>query len=86
MLYELGKPEYSSVLIIGDSLTSDIQGGMNAGIATRWFNPRQAPVPPGYRIDYVIGDLREIEEIAVCSARPEIRPVSIGSRSIESEI
>jgi len=29
-------------LIIGDSLSSDIQGGINAGIDTCWFNPREA--------------------------------------------
>ena len=26
-------------LIVGDSLTSDVQGGINAGIDTCWFNP-----------------------------------------------
>lgn len=30
----------SSALIIGDSLTADIQGGNNAGIDRVWFNPR----------------------------------------------
>lgn len=29
----------SQVLIIGDSLTSDMQGGINAGIATCWYHP-----------------------------------------------
>ncbi|WP_125608430.1 YjjG family noncanonical pyrimidine nucleotidase [Lapidilactobacillus bayanensis] len=40
-------------LIIGDSLTSDIQGGINAGIDTVWYNPRQLPftaVQPTYQI------------------------------------
>ena len=32
-------PAKSEVLIIGDSLTSDIQGGLNYGIDTCWFNP-----------------------------------------------
>lgn len=32
------KPE--EMIIIGDSLTSDIQGGINAGIDTCWFNPQ----------------------------------------------
>ena len=64
MLGELGNPERSAVLIVGDSLTSDIQGGMNAGIATCWFNPRHQPAEPGYRIDYNIDDLRELLQIA----------------------
>ncbi|MEY2196389.1 YjjG family noncanonical pyrimidine nucleotidase [Neobacillus sp. BF23-41] len=29
----------AKVLIVGDSLTSDIQGGINYGIDTCWFNP-----------------------------------------------
>lgn len=29
-------------MIVGDSLTSDIQGGLNAGMATCWFNPTHA--------------------------------------------
>jgi YjjG family noncanonical pyrimidine nucleotidase len=33
-------PAKQDVLIIGDSLTSDIQGGHNYGIDTCWFNPK----------------------------------------------
>ena len=29
------------VLMVGDSLTSDIQGGINAGIDTCWYNPNE---------------------------------------------
>jgi FMN phosphatase YigB (HAD superfamily) len=36
---------------------------MNAGIKTCWFNPSNQPVPPGYRIDYIIHDLRGLESI-----------------------
>lgn len=35
----MNHPAKSQVLIIGDSLTSDIQGGVNYGIDTCWFNP-----------------------------------------------
>lgn len=42
-------------LIIGDSLTSDIQGGVNAGIDTCWFNPNHiennSHLAPTYEID-----------------------------------
>ena len=42
-------------IIVGDSLTSDIQGGINAGILTCWFNLRQSPeredIVPDYRVD-----------------------------------
>lgn len=36
---KLGLDSKEKVLIVGDSLTSDIQGGMDYGIATCWFNP-----------------------------------------------
>ena len=36
---EINGFEREKALIIGDSLTSDIRGGNNAGIRTCWFNP-----------------------------------------------
>ena len=32
-------------LVVGDSLTSDIAGGIAAGLATCWFNPKHLPNP-----------------------------------------
>lgn len=55
------------VLIVGDSLTSDIRGGNNAGIRTCWYNPERKKAPDGCRIDYIISDLHEI--IPVVMAR-----------------
>ena len=41
-------------IILGDSLTSDILGGINAGIATCWFNPKRkngrADIVPDFEI------------------------------------
>ena len=54
----IGAGDRSEILIVGDSLTSDIRGGMNAGILTCWYNPGRKPVPEGYRVDYNISDLR----------------------------
>lgn len=50
----------SEVIIVGDSLTSDIRGGNNAGILTCWYNPEQKPQPQDYRIDYVISNLHRV--------------------------
>jgi 2-haloacid dehalogenase len=50
-------------VIIGDSLTSDMQGGNNAGIRCCWFNPRGLPLPAQLRIDYNIRSLREIPAV-----------------------
>ena len=53
----------SEVMIVGDSLTSDIRGGMNAGIKTCWYDPQKRPVPEGYRVDHRISDLRELPRL-----------------------
>lgn len=41
-------------VMLGDSLTSDIRGGINAGVKTCWFNPRgkenPGPIVPDYEI------------------------------------
>ena len=47
-------------LVIGDSLTSDIRGANNYGLACCWFNPKKAPKPESLRVDYEIRDLREL--------------------------
>ena len=47
-------------LIVGDSLTSDIRGGVNAGIGTVWYNPGAKPRPDHLRIDHEIRSLTEI--------------------------
>ena len=58
-----GKPARSDVLIIGDSLTSDIQGGVNYGIDTCWYNPASASRPDRLPITYEIKHLNELLEI-----------------------
>lgn len=60
---KIGKFDPANVLIIGDSLTSDIQGGNNVGIRTCWFNPDGTPLPPDLRIDYDIRSIPEVLEI-----------------------
>ena len=47
-------------LLIGDSLTSDIQGANNYGLACCWYNPAHRPKPDDLRVDYEITDLREL--------------------------
>lgn len=59
----IGDYEREEVLIVGDSLTSDIQGGNNAGILCGWYNPGGEPVPEGLRVDYDIRDLNAVEII-----------------------
>jgi 2-haloacid dehalogenase len=58
-----GNPPKSDVLIIGDSLSSDMQGGLNYGIDTCWFNPQGVPRPVDLKLTYEINHLRELLEI-----------------------
>lgn len=50
-------------IIVGDSLSSDIRGGNNAGIRTCWMNPQGKPRRPGIHVDYEIRSLAEIPGI-----------------------
>lgn len=50
-------------IIIGDSLTSDIKGGNNAGIRTCWFNPHGIPRREDIRADYEIARLDQLPRL-----------------------
>ena len=54
-------------MMVGDSLTSDIQGGINAGMATCWVNPTHAPGRPDIRPDYEITALSELEGLLLAT-------------------
>ena len=53
----IGPVDKAETLIVGDSLTSDIQGGRNAGIQTCWYAPNggESPLPP-----HTIRDLHQV--------------------------
>ena len=53
----------SKAIIVGDSLSSDILGGNNAGIATCWVNPTHAPGKEGIRVDYEIEALSQLSAL-----------------------
>lgn len=59
----IGHPRKREVLIIGDSLTSDMLGGHRYDIGTCWYNPGASPAQPEIRIDYEIQSLMELMEI-----------------------
>lgn len=63
MFETIGPVEKDQVLIVGDSLTSDIRGGNNAGIKTCWYNPDHKERYADVKIDYEIADLHEIYDI-----------------------
>ncbi len=57
-------PEFDreKAMIVGDSLSSDIRGGINAGIKTVWVNPNHKPSGE-VRPDYEIEALSQLEEL-----------------------
>ena len=50
----------ATAVIVGDSLSSDIQGGINAGIKTCWVNPSHAAPQNGIVPDYKIEALHQL--------------------------
>jgi putative hydrolase of the HAD superfamily len=64
--YALNNIKYtdkSKVLMVGDSLTSDIQGGINSGIDTCWYNPGRIENKTGIIPHYEISHLLELQEV-----------------------
>lgn len=55
--------DLDQTLIIGDSLSSDIQGGINVGIDTCWYNPHCIEELQDMNITYIIHDLRELLDL-----------------------
>lgn len=55
-------PDFSKgeTVIVGDSLSSDIKGGSQAGIKTVWFNPHHQQNTTALKPDYEISSLNEL--------------------------
>lgn len=53
----------AKAIMVGDSLTSDIQGGINAGIPTVWVNPDGKENTTSIRPNYEIASLLDLAEI-----------------------
>lgn len=53
----------AKAIMVGDSLTSDIQGGINAGIRTCWINPHHRAAGTKLRPDYEIESITQLEKL-----------------------
>ena len=60
---QIGSDNRDDYIIIGDSLTSDIRGGNNAGIRTIWYNKDGKENIHGVRVDYMVDKLSDIPAI-----------------------
>ena len=59
----LGVTDRSRVVMVGDSLSSDVKGGNNAGIDTIWYNPSRAPLTGTANPTYTVDSYEEILSI-----------------------
>lgn len=62
-LASIGHQEKGSVLMVGDSLSSDIRGGVEFGIDTCWFNPKGEENRTPYQSTYEIKALLDLLDI-----------------------
>lgn len=57
--------ESQSALMIGDSLTADIKGGINFGIDTCWYNPKNKQAPRDMDITHISPDFDDVYKFIV---------------------
>ena len=72
---ELGVTDRSRAVVVGDSLTADVQGGLNAGLDAIWYNPNGAPGREGVRPTLTAASYGEILDFLLAQApRPGRQP------------
>ena len=64
-LRALGVENREHVLVVGDGLSSDIQGGVNAGLDTCWFNPRNVENKTDIAPKFTVGSYEELYRIVM---------------------
>lgn len=67
--------ERREILLVGDSLTSDMQGAENAGLDSCWFNPAGQKRPSQPAITYEIWDLRQLPALVRTGCLSEEKPL-----------
>ncbi len=66
VLDKIPEKNMESILLVGDSLTSDIRGAMNAEIPCCWLNLCGETLTDEYKPDYIISDIREVISLINC--------------------
>jgi putative hydrolase of the HAD superfamily/5'-nucleotidase len=59
----LGNPDKSEILMVGDTLSSDIVGGHNAGIDTCWLQHPGVPIQEDIKPTFTVTNLRELQSL-----------------------
>lgn len=60
---KMGRSDTENMLIVGDSLTSDMKGGNTAGIDTCWYNPAGTPNTSDVKVSFEIRTLEELKNL-----------------------
>lgn len=60
---KLKHPKKEEMILIGDSLTADISGGINYGLETIWFNKNNESLPENITPTYIVNTLQDIKTI-----------------------
>ena len=60
---DLGFPPLDTVVMVGDSLSSDMRGAANAGIAGCWYNPQRRSADPTVSLTHEIATLGDLAAI-----------------------
>ena len=63
VLSHVEEKDKSRILVVGDSLSSDIKGGVLAGLKTCWYRPEGSVNSTEYQADYEISNLHQIFEL-----------------------
>ena len=64
VLSVIPQKDTSKILVVGDSLTSDMQGGKNAGLMTCIYDPKNKITLPHPLCDFKVNDLNDILQFA----------------------
>lgn len=63
VLSHICEKDVSKVLLVGDSLTSDIKGAEYAGITCAWLRHNPATDYTGYKPDFIISSISQVESL-----------------------
>ena len=61
-LERIGNPPKDEVLLLGDSLTADVEGGIAFGLHTGWYNHAGAPHDIALPVDFIVDHLSQIPQ------------------------
>lgn len=63
VLKQVAEQDKSRILMIGDSLNSDILGGIGAGLPTCWYNPKHKENDTAAKPDFEVANYEELRQI-----------------------